>query len=140
SVFSGDYKKDNGIINTFRPISSKPPVYDLTPIGPANIILLSPELELLFTKNLSVTFRYLNVSRYSSSDGLYPSDMRKMTREPDASGMHVLKGVAFDLQYVPNKHVILLLYGGLFQPGNYIRNTGRGKNLEALSLRANYKF
>jgi hypothetical protein len=75
---------------------------------------------------------------------MYPSDMRKMTRIKNEEGVelghHILNGAAFDLLYVPNKHIAILLYGGYFTAGNYIRNTGNGRNITAFSLRVNYRF
>ncbi|HLO60491.1 MAG TPA: alginate export family protein [Bacteroidales bacterium] len=144
SAFSGDKKANDNELNTFRPVSAKPPVYDLTPVGPANIVLVSPEAEFMFSPCLTLILRYLNVNRLSGNDGMYPSDMRKMTRIKNEEGIelgrHILNGAAFDLLYVPNKHIAILLYGGCFTAGNYIRNTGNGRNITAFSLRVNYRL
>lgn len=144
ALYSGDRKPDDGIINTFRPVTAKPPVYDLVPIGPANIALISPEAEILLHKTLTLTFRYFWVWRLSENDGLYPPDMRKMSRElgspGNSQGSTDTRGIALDISYTPNKHLNLLLYGGLFLPGEYIRSTGEGKNVEAGSLKITYRF
>jgi len=144
ALFSGDRKPDDGIINTFRPVTAKPPVYDLVPIGPANLVLISPETEIFLHRTLSLTLRYFWVWRLSENDGLYSPDMRKMTRENDLPdndlGKVYTTGFAIDLLYVPNKHINILAYGGLFKPGDYIRSTGQGENVEAGSLKITYKF
>jgi hypothetical protein len=144
SVFSGDRNDADHEINTFRPISARPQVYDLVPIGSANIIVVSPEFEVVLTRDFYISFRYFNVRRFSSNDGMYPSDMRRMTRIKDSPGVdlghQIINGAAFEILYYANKHVTLLLYGGIFKPGNYIRNTGEGHNIEAFSFRAHYKF
>jgi hypothetical protein len=144
AVFSGDKSSSDGEINTFRPVSAKPPVHDLVPIGPSNIILLSPETELVLSKSLRITLRYIYVRRLSVNDGMYPSDMRKMSREKDEPGNDlgrlITTGVTADLTYDVNKHINLLVFGGMFKAGSYIRNTGKGRNIEAFSLRATYKF
>jgi hypothetical protein len=144
SIMTGDEKPGDGEINTFRPVSAKPPVYDLVPIGPGNIVFLSPEALFTLTDKLWVTFRYLNVSRFSENDGMYPSDMRKMTRIKDAEtnhlGKHIINGVACDLEYIPDKHIAFLIYGGFFKAGNYIRHTGQGEDIAAFSVRIHYKF
>jgi hypothetical protein len=144
AVFSGDRKPEDGLINTFRPVTAKPPVYDLVPLGPANLALISPEAEILLHKILTLTFRYFWVWRMSENDGLYPPDMRKMSRDMGQPGSNDgssdTRGVALDISYSPNKHLALQLYGGLFLPGEYIRSTGAGKNVEAGSLKITYKF
>jgi hypothetical protein len=143
-IFSGDKNASDNEINTFRPVSAKPPVHDLVPIGPANIIVLSPEAEFVLTRDLFITLRYIYVRRYSENDGMYPSDMRKMTRSFDEPGLklgnQIINGWALEFLYLANKHISLLLYGGIFKADEYIRNTGSGKNIEAFSVRAHYKF
>jgi hypothetical protein len=144
AFFSGDRKPGDGIINTFRPVTAKPPVYDLVPLGPANLAMISPEAEILLHKTFMLTLRYFWVWRLSENDGLYPPDMRKMSRDLVSPGGNQgstdTRGIALDISYTPNKHFNVLLYGGLFLPGDYIRSTGEGKNVEACSLKITYKF
>jgi len=144
TLYSGDRKQADNIMNTFRPVSTKSPVYDLVQIGSANLALISPEIEISLSKKTTLTIRYLAVWKLSQNDGIYPPDVRKMTRETDMPGKElgklITKGVTTDFLYVPNKHLSVLIYGGLFNAGNYISNTGVGRNMESFSVRAAYKF
>jgi hypothetical protein len=67
-----------------------------------------------------------------------------MTRETDTPeekrGKTISRGTVAEFMYSPNKHVNLWIYGGILSAEEYIRNTGTGKNMEAFSLRAAYKF
>ena len=144
AIYSGDRDQGDGVMNTFRPVSTKSPVHDLVPIGSANLILLSPEAEIVLSKELAFTVRYLAVWRLSVNDGMYPPDVRKMIRETDMPGEErgktIINGATAEFMYTPNKHVAVWIYGGIFKAGEYIRNTGAGKNMEAFSLRVAYKF
>lgn len=144
TLFSGDRKQGDNVMNTFRPVSTKSPVYDLVQLGSANLAQISPEIEIPLSKKTTLNIRYIAVWRLSGNDGIYPPDVRKMNRETDVPGKklgkQVFTAVTADLLYVPNKHVNVLIYGGLFTPGDYVRNTGVGRNMEAFSVKATYKF
>lgn len=144
AVFSGDSEHDDGIMNTFRPVSTKSPVQDMVSVGSANIILFSPNAELVLSKKLTFTLQYLAFWRYSLNDGLYPTNVRKMTRDTDVSGKKlgkdISRGIVAEMMYIPNKHITVWIYSGILWARDYINNTGSGKDMEAFSLRASYKF
>ncbi len=144
AVYSGDREKADGVMNTFRPVSTKSPIHDIVSVGSANIILFSPEAELVLSRKLTFTLRYLTFWRFSLNDGMYPPDVRKMTRKTnrlgEKSGKAISRGGVAELMYIPNKHITVWVYGGILWAGEYILNTGAGKDMEAFSLRASYKF
>jgi hypothetical protein len=143
ALYSGDRKAHDGMINTFRPASTKSPVHDLNQIGSANLALISPELEVVLSEQLAITLRYLTTARLSGNDGLYPPDGRIMVRPTDRPGEELGKsifhGFTAECLYRPNKHITVLVYGGFFQADEYISNIG-GVDMEGLSIRAAYKF
>ena len=144
ALYSGDRIPGDNRINSFRPVSTKSPVHDLVAIGSSNLSLLSAEGEISLCKKLTFNLRYLVVRRYSVNDGMYQPDVRKMTRETDLPGQKkgklILHGITAEFLYLPNKHISILTYGGIFTAGEYIRNTGRGMNMESFSVKAAYKF
>lgn len=144
AVYSGDHEQADGVMNTFRPVSTKSPVQDMVSVGSANLILFSPDVELVLSKKLTFTLRYLAFWRYSLNDGMYPPDVRKMTRKTnqpgEKSGKAISRGVVTELMYIPNKHITVWIYGGILRAGEYILNTGAGMDMGAFSLRASYKF
>jgi hypothetical protein len=119
-------------------------VHDLVQIGPANLAVVSDEAEASLNKKLTLIMRYLWVWRLSENDGLYSNDVRRMTRINDMPGENhgklITGSITADLLYTPNKHFSMLVFGGIFKPGDYARNTGEGKNIEAFSVKATYRF
>jgi hypothetical protein len=143
-IFSGDRSASDNQINTFRPITTKSPLHDMMSFGSANLLYIAPEAEFKLFPTLTFAVRYLYVKRFSTHDGVYSTDIRKRVR-PSASagqtlGTHVSQGIISEITYYANKHLILWLYYGYWFAGEYIQNTGSGKDLEALSLRVSYKF
>jgi hypothetical protein len=131
-------------MNTFRPVSTKSPVQDMVSAGSANLIVFTPDVELVLSKKLAFTIRYLAFWRYSLNDGMYPPDVRKMTRKTnqpgERSGKAISRGAVAELMYIPNKHITVWIYGGILWAREYILNTGAGMDMQAFSLRASYKF
>ncbi|HJZ41888.1 MAG TPA: alginate export family protein [Bacteroidales bacterium] len=144
AIFSGDKKPGDDVLNTFRPVSAKPPIHDLVPVGPANLVAMSPEAEINLFGDAFVLLSYYAVWRFSANDGMYPPNVREMTREPDSPGEErgktITKGIAAEFSWDINKHTNILVFGGLFRAGEFIRNTGTGRNVEAFSIRATYKL
>jgi|WetSurSiteA1Bulk_404760.scaffolds.fasta_scaffold03534_4 hypothetical protein len=143
-LYSGDREPADGTINTFRPVSTKSPVHDMIGAGSANLLILAPEAEITLSSKLVFTMRYMAFWRLSGNDGVYPPDVRKMLRGTDVSGAElgkeISRGATAEFMYTPNKHVVIWIYYGYLLAGEYIRNTGSGRNMEAFSLRAAYKF
>ncbi len=144
AVYSGDRTEDDEMMNTFRPVSTKSPIHDIISVGSANIILFSPEAELVLSRKITFALRYLSFWRYSVNDGIYTNDIRKMTRETDEPGKKlgkfVSQGAVAELMYNPNKHLSVWIYAGILWAREYISNTGAGLETEGFSLRASYKF
>jgi hypothetical protein len=143
-VISGDKQSGDGIINNFRPISARPPVNDLLPAGPSNIVVISPEAEITVFKGMTFALRYLAVWRLNRNDGMYSGDVKTMTRIADAPGLQLGKfiasGFVAQFAYVVNKHFTITAYGGHFFAGEYIINTGKGENNSSFSSILSYKF
>lgn len=143
-VISGDRVADDGIINTFRPISARPPVNDLLPAGPANIVIVTPEAEITVHKGLTLILRYMAIWRLTGTDGMYSGDVKTLTRQADNGttvyGNSIATGIVTDIAYIINQHFNVGFTGGHFFAGNYVINTGKGENNSACSFRVTYKF
>ena len=102
------------------------------------------EAEINLFGDAFVLLSYYAVWRFSANDGMYPPNVREMTREPDSPGEErgktITKGIAAEFSWDINKHTNILVFGGLFRAGEFIRNTGTGRNVEAFSIRATYKL
>lgn len=144
AVYSGNADSTGKEYNYFRPVSARPPVTVMAPIGPANIILFAPEGEIRVMENVGLVFRYFAVWRYSKNDGIYNSRMDSMIREADEpgniKGTFVTSGGNAQIDYYANRHLIISLSPGYFAAEEYIQNTGAGKDNKVLFATVWYRF
>jgi hypothetical protein len=144
TLYDGDKDNQDRRLHYFRPVYSRPPVNNMAPFGPTNIIMFAPEGSMMITKKASVTLRYYMVWRYSHNDGLYSSRMDLMTREPDDNGdkkgSFVTDGINIQVDYTFNKYFNVSVSSGYFVAGRYIQNTGVGKNVWALFFTSWFRF
>jgi hypothetical protein len=141
---SGDKDSTDKRINTFKPLTTKSPINDLLILGPANVIVFTPEAEVSPCRGLGIVFRYYAFWRFSTQDGIYNSDIKVVIR-PGNSGYNqkersMATGIVAELNYNPNKHLNITLLAGHFVPGEYVIHTGAGKNLDAMMLKFGYRF
>jgi hypothetical protein len=144
AIYSGNKDSTGQEFNYFRPVSAKPPVTVMAPIGPANIILFAPEGEIRVMKKVGLVFRYFAVWRYSKNDGLYNSRMDRMVREADKpgdiKGTFITSGGNFQIDYYANRHLLISLSPGYFAAEEYIQNTGVGEDNKVLFATVWYRF
>lgn len=141
SVFSGN--KEGGDQQTmFRPIYSRPPISSMAPIGPANIILFNPDIGFNIIQNLEFRSRFFFVWRLSASDGVYSRGLDEMLwgsrLDEYDKGRNITDGLIIQSEYTFNQHFNLSLSAGYFKAGYYLRNTGNGKDVQAVFLVLNY--
>lgn len=147
SIYSGSRDSTDQRLNLFRPVSARPPINNMVPFGPSNIILLVPEGDISITEKIGLNFRYYALWRYTANDGLYSTRLERMTRTPDKDGLKqglfVTDGFNAQVTFDVNEHLNLSFTTGLFFPGEYILNTGNSgivKNTQANFLIARYTF
>lgn len=144
ALYSGKKDSTDQHIKFFRPVYSRPPVNSMSPIGSSNIFMLVPQLDLEIFKNVLVSARYFMIWRYSSEDGLYTTRLEGMSRAPDTpgneKGRFVTNGLITQIEYTINNHFEIDLTTGWFFAGDYIRNTGHGKNVQATFLIGYFRF
>lgn len=143
-IHSGDRVQNDGTINTFRTISSKPPTGNKFTFGPANAIILMPEIDVSPTKALTLIARYMWVWKYSANDVLYTSSMSSIimsgTAKDGIPEKVVAKGFELNASYVVNKHLLFDVQGGTFTPCDYTKAACAGENLSCLYFNCSYKF
>ncbi len=144
AIYSGNKDSTGKEYNYFRPVSARPPVTVMAPIGPSNIILLAPEGEIRVMDNVGLVVRYFAVWRYSKNDGMYNVKMDRMIREADGpgdiKGTFITSGGNAQIDYYVNRHLILSVSPGYFAAGEYVKNTGAGKDNKVLFATVWYRF
>jgi hypothetical protein len=143
-IASGDTKANDGKINTFRTISSRPATDRIFYYGSMNAITLMPEAMVNPTNKLILMLRYIYTRRYSVNDVLYTPDNAssyfKGTASDGKNGKPVVQGTEFDVSYTPNKHIKIDTMFSLFVPDDFLKQNGAEENLKALFLSLTYKF
>lgn len=143
-LFSGDRDSTDMKLEFFRPLYARPPVSSAVPVGPANLVTISPGGELTFNSNYSASLRYMLVWRYSPDDGLYPIFLDQLMRDPDSGvisrGMFVTQGISLRLNYLLDERIEAGISVSHFFAGEYISNTGEGKDVTTLFLSFMYSF
>lgn len=142
-IISGDRLANDGSINSFRPVSARPPINDMLSAGPSNIIVITPEAEVT-VNGVAVVFRYMYIRKFTSNDGVYSADASVLTKPADDAdhdfGSTIAQALVAELNYIVNQHFSLSFVAGHFFAGNYMINSGKGENNSASSLRVTYKF
>jgi hypothetical protein len=142
-LFSSN-KNSSDYQTLFRPIYARPPVNNMAPFGPANIVLICPEAGFSFTQKLDMRFRFFSVWRGSTADGVYSRSLDCMNWgcEPAgySYGRSITNGIVVQPEYAVNRNLSISLSAGYFKAAKYLENTGKGKDVQALFLVLNYSL
>lgn len=141
---SGDRGNSDNELNTYNPLFSKPQ-YGLTaPIGASNVITFNPYVRTNFRRKVSVLGGAYFLLRQSNQDGSYTPDGTEIRPKPEklllVREKQIGTLVILESNYSVNKHVSLGLDASKFFAGKFLKQTGEGKDILYLSLKAGYKF
>jgi len=143
-IYTGDRDSLDNRINVFRPVIARGPVNEMLLIGPTNIAVINPEGEVKLTDGIGLILRYYAVWRVSDNDGIYSPDMEYLSRAPypdyDGKDMLVTKGISAELTFTSGPQCNGSFTWGYFVPGNFIENTGLGKNVMPLIFKVTYRL
>ena len=141
---SGDKDANDKRLNTYNPLFSKPQYGLAAPIGAANIININPYVSVSPGKRVNVSLGLYLMWRQSNSDGVY-SPLGTETR-PKLSILTLSKereiGKLWSLEsnYNITRNLILAVDASYFSAGRFVHETGKGKDITYLSVKASYKF
>lgn len=141
---SGDRDKNDNTLNTYNPLFSKPQ-YGLTaPIGASNIITFNPYLRLNPVKRSSIYAGAYFMKRQSNQDGSYSPDGTELRPRPEklaiATGKQIGTLLSLETNYAISSHWALAFDASYFLAGHFIEQTGMGRDITYISLKAAYKF
>lgn len=141
---SGDRDRNDGRLNTYNLLFSKPQYGLAAPIGATNIITLNPYLKATPIKHSSIYVAANFLWRQSVEDGTYSPTAIQMRPLPETLFKSKEKGLGtllvLETSYSANKHVSFAFDGSYFFAGSYVRETGKGKDITYLSFKGTYKF
>ncbi len=141
---SGDKNRDDNLLNTYNPLFSKP-LYGLTaPIGISNIVSISPYFRVSPAPKYRIYGGAYFMRRQSTQDGIYTPNGTQARPKPDRLFYSTEKKLgtllSLETNYTVSRHISFAIDISHFFAGNFIEQTGKGKDITYLSFKAGYKF
>jgi hypothetical protein len=139
----GDKSATDSELNTFNTLFARPPFGQTVALNITNTFNFSPYLRYQNGTRWIVTARTSLVNRISAEDGIYTPNMS--TLRPVANGApSTLKDLcsiyALDFNYNVSPHLFNQFEIGFCRAGDYLKESGSGKNVVYFALRNAYRF
>ncbi|SDE02304.1 Alginate export [Mucilaginibacter pineti] len=140
-AISGDKKYNDGRLNTFNPLFPRGSYFGLAAlIGPANLFDAHPYYQLSLSKKLVFAQDYDLFWRMSRNDGLYAVNGRLLYSGKNINSKKVGRQLGTSLEYTPNKFLYFREELTWFSAGEYLKETGPGKDIVMLGSTITLKF
>lgn len=141
---SGDHDPHDNLLNTYNLLFSKPQ-YGLTaPIGATNMVTINPYLKLNPIKAFNLYSGLSLLWRQSDHDGTYSPGAIEVRPAPqllfDSGKKRIGSLLTIETNYVLTGQVSFAIDGSYFFAEDYLKASGKGKNISYISFKANYKF
>ena len=141
---TGDRNNDDGQLNTYNLLFSKPQYGLAAPIGATNMITANPYMKFNPGRNIHIYTGINFMWRQSNQDGIYSPGAIQVRPGPQTLFKSDKNQVGtlwvLETALMLTKYVTLAVDASYFAAGNYVKETGKGKNITYLSFKANYKF
>jgi hypothetical protein len=140
-AISGDRNYNDGKLNTFNPLFPRGSYFGLAAlIGPANLFDVHPYVQIALTKKLTLAEDYDLFWRMSRNDGLYAVNGKLLYSGKNTDSKKVGRQLGTALEYTPNKFLYFREELTWFSAGDYLKETGPGKDILMLGSTITLKF
>ncbi len=144
NYMTGDKNKNDNQLNTYNILFSKPQ-YGLTaPIGATNLVNINPYFKINPNKKNNIFFSSYFMWRQSIHDGTYSPtavEVRPASTELVVSPKKSIGTLlAIESSYSLTRNLSFAVDVSYFFSGDYVKETGKGKNITYLSFKGAYKF
>jgi len=140
----GDKSKSDSELNTFNTLYAKPPFGQTVALNITNTINLSPYFRYQHTNKWLATLRSSFVTRESLVDGIFTPNMTPLRpvlgKNKDSNARRVGNIFALDVNFFPTKNISLQFELGYCLAGNYMSDTGNGRDVMYFALKNAFKF
>jgi hypothetical protein len=140
----GDKSNSDSELNTFNTLYAKPPFGQTVALNITNTINLSPYVRYQHTNKWLATLRSSFVTRESLADGIYTPNMTPLRpilgKNKDSNARRVGNIFALDVNYFPTKNISLQFELGYCEAGDYMSDTGNGRDVMYFALKNAFKF
>ena len=140
-VASGDGNPGDSDLGTFSALFPKGAYFSETDlIGPANIIDLHPSIEVHFSHKIKLSADWDFFWRESTRDGIYGIAVNLLRSGQQSDANYIGSQPQARLDWEMNRHLSVALVYAHFFPGDYLKQTPPGKDVDYGSAWATYKF
>lgn len=140
----GDKNYDDRELNTVNTLFARPPFGQTVSLNITNTLNLSPYLRFHPSNFLQVILRGSFVTRESLADGLFTPNMSPMrpllNHKLESTAKNVGNIYTIEANLTISKTWQGLVEVGYCQAGDYLKDTGNGKDVFYFALRSGYKF
>jgi hypothetical protein len=140
----GDKSNSDSELNTFNTLYAKPPFGQTVSLNITNTINFSPYVRYQHTNKWLATLRSSFVTRESLADGIFTPNMMPLRpilgKNRDSNAQRVGNIFALDVNYFPTKNVSLQFELGYCEAGDYMSDTGNGRDVMYFALKNAFKF
>jgi len=129
-VISGDRQIGDHQLGTFNPLFPRGGYFGLASlIGPSNLIDFHPSLNLEISKNIEWIIDYDMFWRHSTNDGLYAPSGAMIYPTGTSDSRKIGNQIESEIVFQPNQYLYFRLEATWFAAGDYIKQSGPGKDI-----------
>jgi len=140
-IASGDEDPASPDLQTFNPLFPKGAYFsEAGLIGPANFIDLDPSLNLQLTKRITFIVDWDFFWRESTRDGLYNNSVALVRSGNTSNARYIGSMPQVQLLWNVDRHLTFVAIYGHFFAGQFIKETGSGKDVDFVTSWLTYKF
>jgi Alginate export len=141
NIISGDRDPSDRILQTFNPMFPKGKYFgELTPIGPSNIVNIHPGIDFDLGHNLTIGFAAIDYWRESRGDGIYGVAGNLLRAGNRSDALHIGNQQEVVLNWHPHALINVLASYSLFEPGEFIRQTGPAQTIHMIGFEVTYRL
>jgi hypothetical protein len=129
-AFSGDQDPSSKTLGTFNSIYEKGPYFSYAELfARRNLIALQPSAELKLSKTISLLFNPAFFWRESTSDGLYGISGSVLVSGLKSNASYIASQASTQLKWKMNRNLTWFTEFGHFFPGEFLKQSTPGKNI-----------
>jgi hypothetical protein len=140
-IISGDHDPSDRTLQTFNPLFPKGKYFgELTPLGPSNIMNLHPGIDIDLAHHLTLGLAAIGYWRESLGDGIYGIAGNVLRDGRGSNARHIGNQQELVLNWHPHPLFNILASYSLFEPGEFIRQTGPANTIHMIGFEATWRL
>jgi hypothetical protein len=129
-AYSGDQTPSSGTLGTFNSLFEKGPYFSYAELfARRNLIQVQPIAELELSKSVTLTLHPGFFWRESTRDGLYSIAGAILVSGQQSTARYIATQASVQLQWRLNRHLTFFTEYAHFFPGDYLRQSTQGRNI-----------